>query len=256
MLGKNLQRVSKIWSWLSTGGRALRVNCWAGVSIDLPLEAHRHFWRGLSPDADLLQFLSGHLADGATFIDIGANVGIYSAALSAAKRKRIRCVAFEPIPSTVEVLERTFALNGLENYEIAPIALSSRAGKLRLSNFGGGANNFWLRTANTRVPTLEVATRTLDEWVASRSTGLPAAIKIDVEGHELEVLKGAAGTIRRAQPAMVVECHCAAWEELSVSRGEFHDLVQSFGYRHVRERLGRPLDLATTRETIHLLFSA
>ncbi len=255
MLARNLQRAGKIWSFLSTGGRALGVNCWPGVGIALPLKAHRRYWRGPSPDADLLQFLSAHLANDATFLDIGANVGIYSTALSIAKQRRLRCVAFEPIPATIAVLRSTLALNGIVSCEIAPIALSSRSGALRLSSFGGGANNFWVPDASVGVPTLEVATVSLDEWMASRPAAPPAAIKIDVEGHELDVMKGAQQTIRRARPAMVVECHCGSWDELGVSRGEFRDLVQSFGYRHVRGRAGPLPARATARETFHLLLS-
>ena len=50
-------------------------------------------------------------------------------------------------------------------------------------------------------------------------------MKIDVEGHELDVLKGAKQTLTKYKPALVVECHCASWEMLGVSRQEFIDVI-------------------------------
>jgi hypothetical protein len=82
-----------------------------------------------------------------------------------------------------------------------------------------------------------------------------AAIKIDVEGQELEVLEGAVETIRRWKPRLVIKCHCASWDELNVDRRRFAELIDSFGYRHLADTSGASADLGTARRTVHLLCS-
>ena len=76
--------------------------------------------------------------------------------------------------------------------------------------------------------------------------------KIDVEGHELDVLKGANQTLTKYKPALVVECHCASWEMLGVSRQEFIDVIHSLGYRQMTDRNGEPIDFLNQDSTIHL----
>lgn len=136
------------------------------------------------------------LEPGDTFIDVGANVGLYSAVIARAKRNiygRMKMYAFEPNPDTVRRLRET--LKG-EDVEIFDCALSNRDGELEFCEAAGScsfgvksrANPFQisgrtLRLAARRLDTIEIA-------------GDSIVLKIDAETHEREVVEGASGLIR------------------------------------------------------------
>jgi len=214
-----------------------------------------YYWAGRNEDVELFAFLAAALPDGGTYIDIGGNVGLYVAALTTAKSGRMRAVTFEPIPTSVAIMRETLALNGVSTARIEQLAVSSGPGVLHLSNYPGGWNNFWVTDPSKPVPQIDVPKQSLDAWMAVNPGYAPSAMKIDVEGHELEVLRGAQDTIRRFKPAIVIECHCAAWAEVGVSRKEFVELIASFGYWSATGPDGRPVDLMTHPSTTHLLLS-
>jgi len=236
-------------------GRSLSVQMLPDITIQLPLSAHRHYWQGVHDDGPLLNFLAQALPQNGVYFDIGANIGIYGAALWASKLGQIKVVAFEPIAATLAVLKEVMALNQVDA-QIEPVALSNDSGVLTLSAYENGANNFWVKDAEShQIPTTSVPKMTLDEWCSRHPVIIPHAIKIDVEGHELDVLKGAQQTLRTHKPALVIECHCASWEELEVSRQEFIDVINSLGYRQITDRKGEVINLLTYPSTIHLLCS-
>ncbi|MGB3516408.1 MAG: FkbM family methyltransferase [Elainellaceae cyanobacterium] len=234
------------------GGQYLPVQA-LGQSLRLPKAAHRQFWQGPHADERSLSFLADALPSQGVFFDIGTNIGVYSTALSLAKGRELTVQAFEPIPSTIEVLKETLSLNQVTAH-IEAIALSDHVHTLTLSAYDNGANNFWVTDAQADIPTLSVSAVPLDEWMLHHDR-IPDAMKIDVEGHELAVLQGAQATIQAYKPALLIECHCGAWESLGVSRQAMVELIESFGYAQVGDRWGRPVDLLTQPSTIHLLCS-
>lgn len=221
------------------------------VSIQLPIGAHRSFWSGVSCDRDLLEFLAQMLPDDSLFLDIGANLGIYTTALWK-MRGRMRGVAFEPIPSTQALLRQTFALNKVP-CAIEKVAISDVPQTLKLSAYDQGRNNFWVVNDDKSHPTLDVSAIPLDDWCAAGEGRVPGAIKIDVEGHELSVIRGARQSLAKHRPALVVECHAASWPELGVSAAEFDQEIRSLGYRRICDRRGRPVDILGAYATFHLL---
>lgn len=143
--------------------------------------------------------LGEFVPSGRIALDIGANIGLYSHVLA---RLCPRVEAFEPQPSCLETLE-AFAAG--RNIGVHAIALSDGDGTLTLNipETGGEASGL----ASFRVPAtgatrrLEVPVRRLDSY-GFTNVGF---IKIDVEGHEFETLKGAEETILREKPVLMVE---------------------------------------------------
>jgi FkbM family methyltransferase len=144
-----------------------------------------------------------------TGIDVGAKVGMYTYRI----RDRSRdVIAFEPIPLHYNMLKAVFEGKG---GRIEPVALSDKSGtaKLRMPFGKGNARQFGRSTIESsnslqheqieRVEELEVPTKKLDEY---HFAGV-GFIKIDVEGHELAVLEGAAETIDTQHPNLLVECN-------------------------------------------------
>jgi FkbM family methyltransferase len=247
-----LDRLEKGRSAVKGGFRSLEVGVIPGVTFSIPMGAHRSYWSGPSPDRDLLQFLAHALPDDGLFLDVGANIGIYSAALWVLRQGGIRGAAFEPIPTTQTLLEGTFQLTGVP-FSIERVAVSEGRGSLKLTAYEHGLNNFWVTNDEGQHPVLEVPTISLDEWCGDDPRRAPGAIKIDVEGHELSVLKGAHETLRLHRPAMVVECHTVAWDEFGISRQEIDDEIRSIGYSRLCDRQGRPVDFLHSSGTFHLL---
>ena len=97
--------------------------------------AEAELYLAADPEHENMEFAARNLADGAVVFDIGANAGLYSLHLCR-RHKTARFYAFEPLPGTFRILERTVALNGVSNERIQcfPIGFSDRGGNGILSS--------------------------------------------------------------------------------------------------------------------------
>lgn len=128
-------------------------------------------------------------------IDVGANVGFYSCL---AATRGVPVVAIEPHPANQQLLCRNLQLNALEHtVEVFPMGLSDRPGLLPLFGDDTGASfvQNWSGNVSTRPHVVPV--NTLDAIIGGRFEGKRLLIKIDVEGFESMVLKGARMTLER-----------------------------------------------------------
>ncbi len=144
-----------------------------------------------------------HLQGVSACIDIGANIGLYTC-LAARHRKHV--VAIEPMASNLGLLYRNLLCNGFLDVEVLPLGLSGEAGIKRLFGSGTGASfvQGWAGASENSYSVVPVST--LDIVVNTRFDGLPILIKMDVEGFEHELLKGAERTLTLdPKPAWLVE---------------------------------------------------
>ena len=164
-------------------------------------------------------------------IDVGANKGSYLWALSKAVPDG-KVVAFEPQPVLSEYLRQACAKSGLKNVIIENQGCSEKSGTLPLAIPGTGISSpgaSFEQTVAAREPCrfITVSTVSIDDYFSGESRQI-GALKIDVEGHELSVLKGAQGLITHHKPTIVCEC-----EERHLTSGSVSDVieyVQSMGY--------------------------
>lgn len=146
-----------------------------------------------------MRFVLDTLRDGDIFADIGANVGSYT--VLAAKVCGAHTISFEPDPETVRHLRRNVELNKINSHvEIIEAALGAEPGHLQFT-IGRDTVNRVAQPGD--LFTREVEVRRLDDVLAGR---VPRIIKIDVEGFEGEVLKGASRTLAsRSLEAIISE---------------------------------------------------
>jgi FkbM family methyltransferase len=151
----------------------------------------------------MLHFLDENLKNGDVFIDVGANIGLLSIHAANSVGATGKVLAFEAHPETAKILEFNKELNHKENIHIYPIALGSEKGKAMIfndsdSNRGGASLVRGLSESG-----IEVDLDRLDDIL--EATVIPKIIKIDVEGFEMNVLKGAVRTIQEAKPILLIE---------------------------------------------------
>ncbi len=212
---------------------------------DLRLRA-RFAYRGLRArlrdERAEIRALTGSLGAGDVAVDVGANKGAYLPSLARAVPGG-RVVAFEPQPSLAAYLERACAAAGLRNVVVEAIGISDRDGSLPLAVRGDGTPSqdasFEPGGAHDRAGlgrAVEVPVRTLDGYFADEPARV-AAVKVDVEGHELAVLRGAARLLAEHRPLLVCEIEARHRPDGNVDR--VLDWLRAAGYDGHFVRRGR-----------------
>ncbi|MDB4891921.1 MAG: methyltransferase FkbM family protein [Gemmatimonadetes bacterium] len=158
-----------------------------------------------------------HLVRGMTVFDVGANAGYYTVLAGRAVGPTGQVVAIEPLTSNVVRLARNVEINRLDNVSIVTAAVSDQFG---VKNFAIGNNHALGHLTDIdrvdlaqSVPSSAVLALvpaiTIDALVARVGRG-PDVIKIDVEGAEMEVLRGAADTLSRGHCTIFLSVHSDA----------------------------------------------
>jgi len=151
-----------------------------------------------------MAFLLHYLRPQDLFVDVGANYGTFC--LLASKVVGARTLGFEPVQSTLAVLRDQLNLNAVaDRVEIRELALGAEPGKVEFYEGLGAVNRVVAASENPFGAHREVPQSTLDIELAGAK---PAMLKLDVEGYEYAILKGAAKVL--AEPslqAIVVEVH-------------------------------------------------
>jgi FkbM family methyltransferase len=173
-----------------------------GYSMELDLSDYmqRSVYAGLY-EVDDASWLRTVLKEGMTFVDVGANIGYYTALGASVVGKRGRVFAFEPDPFAFARLERFVKLNGLSQVECRPMALSNQEQKLTLFVPPKSYRNHNPSTSRycNDMTAQEVSAGTLDRFAETSNVGCIDLLKIDVEGHELRVLQGGQRSIREGR---------------------------------------------------------
>ncbi len=180
-------------------------------------------------------------AGGGTFWDVGSNIGLYSLIVAASDPATVRTVSFEPEPRCAARIDENRSLNGLKNMTIRQLALSSSKGSMRLAvNEEWGAGNHSLVSQNLggqEAPSVEVAVETGDVMVAERGEAPPTIVKIDVEGAEIEVIRGMAAVLSLPVcRAVMCEVHFTVLDEIGHSNGAatIKQMLKDCGFASLR----------------------
>jgi len=158
-------------------------------------------------EPDTVVLLSALLSEGMTYVDVGANIGHHALIAASRVGDRGAIHAFEPTPATFDELRRNMSRNGCRNVSYNNCALGDYVGMAQfyLADLSETVANSLGRTVHVTDRQVSVSVRTLDDYSVDAGIDRLDVLKVDVEGAELMVLRGAERTIRQFQPLIVLE---------------------------------------------------
>jgi FkbM family methyltransferase len=198
------------------------------LELNLSDWLQRLYYLGFT-EKNTFKLIKAILPMGGVFVDIGANIGIYTCVLANHVGSTGSVIAFEPMIENLALLHRNIELNQFKNIVVQEIALSNCQGSFNLyvpnSHQQGSSGctqvwnpGDWLSVGTTPVTTLDIA------FSGERLD----FIKIDTQGHELEILEGAKSTIERCQPFILCEVS-------GENRTKVFSLMNTWNYTVLRE---------------------
>jgi len=178
--------------------------------------------------------IASGLSKGAVFFDVGAHIGYDSLKGARLVGESGSVVAFEPNPNTLALLRANIEASRAGNVIVEPIACTEAETTLTLfdSTPGGNSGSSSLSQANAgaRARPYTVRGRPIDDVVAELGLTHVDVLKADVEGAELLVLRGAAQTLRRFHPVLVLEEVPRQLRNMNASVEELDAFVKASGY--------------------------
>ncbi len=185
-----------------------------------------NIYTGLHEFADMA-FALHFLRVGDLFVDVGANIGSYT--VLASRVIGCRTVAFEPDPAAAAALERNIRLNKIaERVELRISAVGEQDGEAPFS-IGLDTQNHVLTSADATGRSVPM--QTLDRALGGR---IPILVKIDVEGYETEVLRGARAVLAASElKAVLTENRSSTVVEILKSAGMTEFAYDAFAHRLV-----------------------
>ena len=197
-----------------------------------------------------MAFLLHFLRSNDLFIDIGGNVGAYTILASA--EINAKTIAIEPVPSTFKNLMDNILINNIqEKVNALNIGLGSKNGKLKFTKSFDAINH--VATEN-ETDTIEVDIDTLDTILLKEQC--PILLKIDVEGFETEVIKGADTTLlNKSLKAIIIELN-GSGQRYGYDERQIHNKLLEHGFKpynyNPKTRQLMELETFGTHNTIYL----
>lgn len=223
-----------------------RIRCWLRfpATITIPKWRSRLFlnpeWKGAGvtlffvvreeyePEVKHLEKLVG---PGDIFVDAGANCGVYTVAAAHLVGFSGQVLAFEPGEESLGMLRRNVSLNAFPNVQVFPLALSETSGSTRLYAHDHGASSFTLgRTEEGEHLSFAIETSTLDSVLTRENIPRVDVVKMDVEGAEELILRGATHLFERCHPKVIFEINPPAIARLALSERGAWDFLAIRGY--------------------------
>src|SRR5437867_1441260 len=176
-------------------------------------------------ELDETSLIRRHLEVASVFVDIGANVGYFTCI---ARQMGKRVIAIEPCVQNLEFLYMNLSANGWTDIEVFPVCLGEQPGLSILYGWGTGASMVrqWAGCSDFQQRSISIST--LDILLGERFGGEKIVIKVDVEGLEYAVLRGAERTMKRCpSPLWLVEV-CLTEHHPAGINPHFQDVFRIF----------------------------
>lgn len=213
-----LRGKSRIAQWAFRGLPKLARPINAPINGNIQMELWPWLWADFctyvmdSPEVYHLHYFKSRISKRSIVFDIGAYIGVYSlAAGRIAVEGEVH--AFEPDPRSAGRLARAIEVNGLKNVHLSRCAVGDQKGKLTLALEGYPPMSSIKcsppshKVQRENLETIPIFVCTIDEYCTANDISNIDFMKIDVEGAELLVLKGASDAITTFRPELMIELH-------------------------------------------------
>lgn len=172
--------------------------------LRLPSNVDSKIAQGRWWDIEVHDWICEHVKPGMICVDAGANIGAFSLLMARCATVQGWVYAFEPCPDFAGRLRRHREINGLNNISVHERALGAVAGAAVCSQEGlPYCSTAWIHHVAPSAGAVAVEVVTLDDFFAARKA--PGFIKVDIDGHELDLLEGGRKLIEQAKPIIVIE---------------------------------------------------
>jgi FkbM family methyltransferase len=180
-----------------------------------------------------LAYLEKILSAGKVFIDVGANFGVYTLVASKLVGESGSVLAFEPAAQSFAILRQNIGLNHFSNVRAFQVALAQTRSKAWLYHGWDPVGNSLGKDPLCGTEGEEVQTEALDKLIEENGIDRVDAIKIDVEGAEELVLRGAIRCLTTQSPIVIFEFNPGCAARLGLSPCGARDLLEGLGYEFV-----------------------
>ena len=196
------------------------------IEINLTDSSENYLWFGCKPK-DIISFLSSNLHSDSIFVDCGANIGIWTI-IALESIKSVGTVhSFEPNPKLCKRLQKNLDYNKIsQQCTLHEVALSSdsKTEFLYLDEINHQMGT--LRGGKNEKNKIQILTKPLDSFNLNRIDGM----KIDVEGHESQVIKGGMESISFHKPWLVIELNNSFHKIQNITQWEVYRILTDIGY--------------------------
>lgn len=190
------------------------------------------------------EFIRHCVVAGDRAIDVGANLGVYTLPLAEAVGPTGRVIAFEPTATTAAYLRATMDLRHGSRVSVEQAALSDREGVAQLHAGVSPEMNALAHAGEEASMGETVRLTTLDQYVAAHDGPQISFLKIDAEGHELNVAAGAKATLIEHEPLILFEIRIGAGVDLGLI-----DFLEPLGFSMYRLCVGAGALIPFSRNT-------
>ena len=217
------------------------------LSLHQRLTWFAHLYKALARQyhAELGDELRAIIADDAVVVDVGAHAGQH-AKLFAAMVPKGHVYAFEPGLYALSILEIVRRWRRLDNVTTVPLGLSDKPSVetlhvplKRSGSMGFGLSHMGPDHSGRKVVSEQIKLTTLDVFAAEQSLTRVDFIKVDIEGWELNFLKGAMGTIAKFLPTLLLEVTHGSLARAGATPQQIFDLLLPLGYQAFETRKSR-----------------
>lgn len=178
-----------------------------------------------------LTYLAKCVNRGGTVVDVGANIGLYTLESSLVVGPTGQVISIEAAPPHAQALQKNIQLNRMNNVSVIEAAVGDSVGEATLTLPSGDNLGMFTVGPVSGDKVFRVVLRPIDDLLKERGINSVDLIKMDIEGSEYRALRGAARTLGRCRPVLIIELNESALCRCGSSTAEVKELLRYWGYR-------------------------